>query len=45
MTGKAYLIGAGPGDPRLFTLRGVDALGDSDVVLVDDLVTSFAVGF
>lgn len=37
-TGKAYLIGAGPGDPRLITLRGVEALGECDVVLVDDLV-------
>lgn len=36
--GKAYLIGAGPGDPRLITLRGVEALGECDLVLVDDLV-------
>jgi uroporphyrin-III C-methyltransferase len=36
--GKAYLIGAGPGDPRLLTLRGAEALGESDVVFVDALV-------
>ena len=38
MSGKAYLIGAGPGDPRLLTLRAVDALRESEVVLTDDLV-------
>ncbi len=36
--GKAYLIGAGPGDPRLLTLRAVDALREAELVLVDDLV-------
>ena len=36
--GKAYLIGAGPGDPELMTLKGARALGQADVVLVDDLV-------
>jgi uroporphyrin-III C-methyltransferase len=36
--GKVYLIGAGPGDPELVALKGVRALGEADVVLVDDLV-------
>jgi len=37
--GKVYLVGAGPGDPGLITVRGREVLKRADVVLYDGLVS------
>lgn len=43
--GAVTMVGAGPGDPELLTLRAVRALQTADVILFDDLVSGEVLDF
>ncbi len=43
--GSAVLVGAGPGDPELLTLKAVRALQSADIILYDDLVSRAVLDF
>jgi len=40
MKGKVYLVGAGPGDPGLITVKGLECIKRSDVLIYDFLASS-----
>ena len=45
VTGCCTLVGAGPGDPELLTLKALKAIKNATVLFVDDLVSNEIVAF
>lgn len=44
MAGKVWLVGAGPSDPGLFTIKGKRVLEEAEVVVYDALVGQGVLG-
>lgn len=42
---KLTLVGAGPGDPDLISVKGIKAIADADVILYDDLANKALLGY
>ena len=45
MTGKVWLVGAGPGDSALITVKGLNCIKQADVIVYDRLVNSELLDF
>ncbi len=45
MAGKVYIIGAGPGDYKLLTIKAAEAIKESEVIVYDRLIDSNVLGF
>ena len=43
--GKVYLVGAGPGDPNLITVKGLGLIKKADVIIYDFLVNKKLLAF
>lgn len=45
LTGKVYLIGAGPGDPGLLTIKAKECIENADIVIYDYLASPFLLNY
>jgi uroporphyrin-III C-methyltransferase len=43
--GKVYLVGAGPGDPKLITLKGLECIQIADVIVYDRLASPLLLSY